>query len=157
MTSLAPRAKAKTVAQQALLLRQLPVTRRSEARAGRLVWEGQIQPTSHSEAYVVRIDYKPPKRPEISVVSPPLEPPEGVRLPHIYPGERLCLCYPGQWGPEMRIDMTLVPWAAEWLFYYELWLFTGVWHGGGHDSPQSAKQLETLGENRSQGHSRQAA
>jgi hypothetical protein len=152
-----PRAKAKTVAQQALLLRQLAVTRRSDARAGRLVWEGQIQPTSHSEAYVVRIDYKPPKRPEISVVSPPLEPPRGVRLPHVYPGDRLCLCYPGQWGPEMRIDTTLVPWVAEWLFYYELWLFTGIWHGGGHGSPQSDKQPEPLEGVGRQGPSRHAA
>jgi hypothetical protein len=154
---MARRAKAKTVAQQAFLLGQLPVTQRSEARAGRLLWEGRIQPTSHSEAYLVRIDYKPPKRPEITVVSPPLEPPEGVSLPHIYPGERLCLCYPEQWAPEMRIDAMIVPWAAEWLFYYELWLFTDVWYGGGHGSPRSDKRPEVPENDQSQRPSRRAA
>lgn len=153
---MARRAKAKTVAQQALLLGRLPVTRRNDLRTGRLVWEGQIQPTSHSEDYLVRINYKPPKPPEITVVSPPLEPPEGVRLPHVYPHERLCLCYPEQWKPEMRIDTTIVPWAAEWLFYYELWLFTGVWHGGGHGSPLSGKR-PTVEDGRSQRPSRLAA
>lgn len=133
MTSMARRAnKAKTVAQQAFLLSQLPITRHSSARAGRLRWEGGIQPTSHSDAYLVRIDYAPPGSPDITIVSPKLEAPEGKALPHVYPGERLCLCYPRQWRPEMRIDQTIVPWTAEWLFHYELWRFTGRWHGGGH-------------------------
>jgi hypothetical protein len=41
---------------------------------------------------------------------------------------------------------TLVPWASEWLFDYELWLATGEWYGGGieHregiDSRKPAKQ-----------------
>jgi hypothetical protein len=131
--------KAKTVAQQALLLGQLPITRTNYTRAGRLRWEGEIQPTSHSESYLVRIDYAPPYRPRITVVSPKLAPPEGRQLPHVYPGERLCLCYPDQWRPEMRIDQTIVPWSAEWLFHYELWRFTGRWHGGGHLTPDLTK------------------
>ena len=33
----------------------------------------------------------------------------------------------------MLIATTTVPWAAEWLLHYELWLATdGTWCGGGH-------------------------
>lgn len=121
------------------MLGQLPITGRVSARAGRLAWEGAIHPTSQSETYLVRIDYAPPGSPDITVLSPKLKAPEGKSLPHVYPGERLCLCYPHQWRAEMRIDQTIVPWIAEWLFHYELWSFTGRWHGGGHVVPSSPK------------------
>ena len=31
----------------------------------------------------------------------------------------------------MRIDQTIVPWTALWLFYFEEWLFSDEWKGGG--------------------------
>ena len=31
----------------------------------------------------------------------------------------------------MLLADTIVPWAAEWLMHYELWLVTGEWTGGG--------------------------
>jgi hypothetical protein len=43
----------------------------------------------------------------------------------------LCLYYPGHWKPEMLLSTTIVPWTAEWLMHYELWLATGHWAGGG--------------------------
>jgi hypothetical protein len=125
-------AKAKTVAQQSFLLGRLPITATSAVRAGRLRWEGHFQPTSCSERYLVRIDYAPPTRPEIVVVSPRIEAPDEGELPHVYPGDRLCLCFPDEWKPQMRIDTTIVPWIAEWLLQYELFSFTTRWHGGGH-------------------------
>jgi hypothetical protein len=30
-----------------------------------------------------------------------------------------------------RIDQTIVPWAALWLFYFEEWLSSDQWKGGG--------------------------
>ena len=30
-----------------------------------------------------------------------------------------------------RRKNTIVPWIADWLYYYEVWLFTGEWEGGG--------------------------
>lgn len=33
------------------------------------------------------------------------------------------------------ISDTIIPWVADWLLYYELWLATGEWLGGGHGSP----------------------
>ena len=29
------------------------------------------------------------------------------------------------------IANTIIPWTVEWLYYYELWLATGEWLGGG--------------------------
>lgn len=31
----------------------------------------------------------------------------------------------------MRLDQTIVPWTALWLYYFEQWLVSGDWHGGG--------------------------
>lgn len=61
------------------------------------------------------------------------------RLPHAYyfaakPEEwPLCLFFhPDQeWSETDWIADTIIPWAAEWLLFYEGWLATGVWHGGG--------------------------
>lgn len=32
----------------------------------------------------------------------------------------------------MLLSTTVVPWTAEWLIHYEVWLATGQWTGGGH-------------------------
>lgn len=32
---------------------------------------------------------------------------------------------------EMNFGDTYIPWAAEWLGYFEDWLFSNVWLGGG--------------------------
>ena len=46
---------------------------------------------------------------------------------------RLCLYLPGkgEWTPAMRLDQTMVPWAILWLFYFEEWLGSNEWKGGG--------------------------
>jgi hypothetical protein len=31
----------------------------------------------------------------------------------------------------MRIDLTFVPWTATWLYYFEKWLVSDDWKGGG--------------------------
>lgn len=32
----------------------------------------------------------------------------------------------------MVIANTIVHWAVEWMYYYEIWVSTGKWMGGGH-------------------------
>lgn len=60
-----------------------------------------------------------------------------TKLPHVYSHEeqRLCLYSPNkaEWTREKLISSTIIPWAVEWLQYYELWLPNGKWLGGGHD------------------------
>lgn len=63
----------------------------------------------------------------------------GEKPPHIYlrpemaSGWCLCLYHPsrGEWQPDRPIAETIIPWAAEWLFFYEGWLIDGRWAGGG--------------------------
>lgn len=124
----------RTPVQQLAALDALPLTISAGIRRGRLTWLGHLQPTRISETYTVRIDHAPPRRPEVTVVSPRLELPEGVdALPHVFPGERLCLSYPDEWNGRQLIARTIVPWASEWLLHYEMWKFDNTWHGGGHE------------------------
>lgn len=72
-------------------------------------------------------------RPRVTVVNPRLERPhDGGALPHVFPGDALCLYYDGDFDDraDLLVD-TVVPWVSEWLYHYELWVATGDWHGGG--------------------------
>jgi hypothetical protein len=40
----------------------------------------------------------------------------------------------------MLLADSIVPWASEWLFFYEFWLVTGEWDGGGRWQPTSAPE-----------------
>jgi hypothetical protein len=36
-----------------------------------------------------------------------------------------------EWRPQLQLSDTILPWASLWLFYFEQWLFSGKWEGGG--------------------------
>ena len=72
-------------------------------------------------------------RPKITVLEPALRDPGGRALPHVFPGDKLCLHFPGEWQPSELIASTIMPWVSEWLLHYEIWKATGEWHGGGHE------------------------
>lgn len=102
------------------------------------VWTCSIKPTELSQTYTIKIVYHLNQLPQCYVVNPkPLALAEGAtRLPHTYNSKKqqLCLFYPSlhEWDSTMSISKTIVHWAVQWLFYYEIWLYTGVWNGGGH-------------------------
>lgn len=105
-------------------------------RAGRLTWRFKCTPTTIGRTYLVEIKYKVGSFPEAIVVSPNLPSlAEGRRLPHVYSEDpvSLCLWLPAarEWHPGLRLDQTYVPWTYLWLDYFEDWLLTDVWHGGG--------------------------
>jgi hypothetical protein len=105
-------------------------------RHGKLTWEFDARPTPLSRSYRLRISYRHVRTPEVFVMSPHLSTlAEGRKLPHVYQQDppKLCLYLPGsgEWTPTMRISETVVPWAVLWLFYFEEWLSTGEWNGGG--------------------------
>jgi hypothetical protein len=92
--------------------------------------------------YTVRVSYRLGwRRPRITVLDPPLRTAEVSRLPHVFPGDRLCLHFTHDWNEGMLIADTVVPWAAEWLLHYELWKATGKWHGGGHEPLRGDTEL----------------
>lgn len=76
--------------------------------------------------------------PELFVLEPnPAELAPERTLPHTYPhkgsGTKLCLWLPAaeEWCAQMKFSETYLPWAAEWLDYFEEWLVTDEWSGGG--------------------------
>ena len=78
------------------------------------------------------------------VIEPPvLVKPEGEeKLPHVFDTKKqqICLHYGPfrEWDSTMFLALKIVPWAAEWLLFYELWVITGEWLGEGVEhSPQA--------------------
>jgi hypothetical protein len=126
-----------TAAQQALHLKHsLDFPGSVTLRPGRLLWRGDIRPNPISRCYGVRLEFAAREAPGIFVETPDLHALAGGRkLPHLYEQRppRLCLYLPmtGQWRPEYRLDQTILPWAALWFFYFEDWLESDDWKGGG--------------------------
>lgn len=99
---------------------------------GGAIWVGPIQPRLTSPKYATEIRYKLKQIPKVWVLFPPLAPDAA----HIYREKNLCLYWPKEWKwqPNQLIAKTIIPWTASWLYYYELWLDTGEWHGpSSHD------------------------
>lgn len=101
----------------------------------KLTWTGTLVPSPVSLAYKVRIVYELGERPKIYVDDPELVLAHDHKLPHVYSitEKNLCLYYPNRqgWSPAKLIANTIVLWASEWLYHYEIWVVTGVWNGGG--------------------------
>jgi len=119
------------LAVQAIQLRRHFPDSHATIRKSQLTWLGKIMPSPLSAMYTVRIRYRLQERPDVDLVDPKLETRDGKRPPHLFPGDKLCLCLPNEWHGNMLLVNTIVPWAAEWLAHYEIWLATGEWCGGG--------------------------
>ncbi len=129
-------------------------------------WEGILAPDKRE--HLVRVRYRVPMvlqnitltdaQPRVQVISPKLERHwdyEEGPIPHAYKNEDdpslpfLCLFSPSlrEWDVSDLLADTTIFWANEWLYFYEGWLLTKMWRGGGrHTSPviDGAKQLETV-------------
>lgn len=112
----------------------------------KLVWEGMLKPSPFSREYKVRLEYEPPRAPRCFVIFPNLNQLSGGRkIPHTYASSlpskitQLCLYLPrerhpdkfAEWLPQYQLSETILPWASLWLFYFEQWLYSGEWAGGG--------------------------
>jgi hypothetical protein len=104
-------------------------------RGNRLVCHGQIQPTALTACYRVRLEYEEGgDDPKVWVEEPKLRRRNSDEpIPHTYEDDRPCLHRPRkrEWTPDKLIATTILPWLSMWLLYYEIWLATGAWHGGG--------------------------
>jgi hypothetical protein len=130
-----------TAAQQFLNLRGDPaVPGQGCLRPGGLTWRCDLQPTPLSRVYSVRIEYLQGTTPRVFVDSPNLEElAQGRHLPHVYrePEIHLCLFMPAreQWHGGLLISRTIVQWTMLWLYFFEEWLASGDWKGGGEHPP----------------------
>jgi hypothetical protein len=129
--------------QERYLLKYFPASRSWRPKKDLLVWEGELRPTPFSRYYIVRIKYAAGRFPTVFVVEPnrlALFPGE-IQLPHVFSTvkQELCLFYPHdrEWNGAMLIVNTTIRWAAEWLYFYEEWVSSGDWNGGGiHPEPK---------------------
>lgn len=134
-----------TIAQQEFGLREICPESECDTHHNKLQWRGLLSPTPLSQEYIIEVVYKVGLSPKIYVKEPQLIIPAGKKLPHVYcqKEKRLCLYYPrgkSEWNESMSLARTILPWASEWLFYYEIWLSTGEWLGGGiHDTPDKKR------------------
>jgi len=110
-------------------------------------WECDIQPTPLSRVYRVLIFYGADFIPRAFVLGPNLQGiSEQYPIPHLYDQKRghLCLYHPSsnEWNPTMSIVNDFVPWIYMWLFFFEQWLITQQWEGGGiHPVANSSNSL----------------
>ena len=130
-----------TAAQQFLNLRTSPVCAGAGVlRPGGLTWTFNLRPTVLSRVYRLRIEYRQGGVPQVFVEDPDLvELANGRLLPHVYEQKptRLCLYQPArsEWHSGLLISQTIIQWAALWLFYFEEWLTSDEWAGGGEHPP----------------------
>lgn len=83
------------------------------------------------------ITYRLWESPRVWVIGDELEKLEAIDFPHKYEIDaenkrvRICLYRYNEFNVFKVIANTVVPWTVEWLYFYELWLATGEWFGGG--------------------------
>jgi hypothetical protein len=133
-----------TVAHQALGLRSVFPDADLVMGRGRLSWTGRLQPCELSRIYTVKITYTCERYPVTRILDPELRPTESGFLPHTYNDKSLCLYDAGQWAEHMLIVDTIVPWTAEWLLHYEVWLATGEWLGDRDSGAQLPNHYDDL-------------
>lgn len=125
-----------TVSKQAYELGLRYPNSQCQVHRNKLDWTGIVVPTPLSRSYTVNVIYRQGYNPRTYVRDPQLAVLSGKKLPHVYSqiDQRLCLYYPSgrsQWDESMSIARTIIPWASEWLLFYELWFATGEWLGEG--------------------------
>jgi hypothetical protein len=92
------------------------------------VWTGTLRPCPKSPEYEIKIDYHLGYRPRVFILSPAI----AEDAPHRFKDDKsLCLYFPedGSWSSAKFIADTILPWTAEWLRFYEIWVVTEIWFG----------------------------
>ena len=110
---------------------------RAMIRNGTLYWMAKVKPSPLSRVYNLEITYRLKESPKVYVVGEGLCKLDDPDFPHNYGIDYLgnkvsiCLCKAWEFSSSQLLSTTMVVWAIEWLYYYEIWLFTGEWKGGG--------------------------
>ena len=143
MVSSAARSRVSLAAQALALRSAFPASRPSIVRS-RLQWIYTVQPAAASCTYRIRLEARPYEQAQIFVTEPALEPDNEGLLPHVYENGALCLNRSAEWKPSQLFIDTSIPWALEWLYFYELWLADRIWRGDGLDPVDHQGQRSLL-------------
>lgn len=132
------KSKKPSLAQQKATLCKLFPKSECKIFKGKLIWKSKVRPTQLSREYNIELIYENSNSPEVYVVGDELQNLESKDFPHKYgidiQNKRVKLClyrYHKEFSGEKLLSETIIPWAIEWLYYYEIWLVTGTWNGGG--------------------------
>lgn len=133
-----PKGRRSPAAQLAAMRQLWPDFIGTKSSDGSMYWRGPLRPKAC--IYIITVFWNPKymSLPYVVIEEPLLSPrPEGTfaEIPHLLFNEEeptrsgLCLFDPDehQWTPSDLIAETTIPWASEWLAYYELWHMTGRW------------------------------
>lgn len=103
-----------------------------------LFWFGKVKPTPLSREYTVLLIYNSEtQKPEVWVIGKELQKIDDPDFPHKYDVSpennmvRICLYRYREFTGDKFLANTILPWTVEWLYFYEIWLATGEWCGGG--------------------------
>lgn len=136
---------------------------------GTVAWVGQLQPQAKPYTIEVFWNSRILDRPYVVVADPPIAPRPGLAyhdIPHLMFNAKeptrsgLCLFDPAgrEWMPADLIAESTIPWAAEWLHFYELWHLSGHWLGPGvghesigHMRAEEARALRSMINHRFEG------
>lgn len=117
------------VAQKILVERHFPCFK-CDLHLGNLVCRGTITPSEGCASYEIQINHQKGGLPYVRIRKP-IIPEESWGKVHVYPNGNLCLYDPRErpWKWTDNLHETIIPWTAEWLVFYELFLVGGKWLG----------------------------
>ena len=106
--------------------------------------EGFITPSEDCTTYRVAISYEQDGVPRVRIKTPHVIPSASI---HMYGNGTLCLYKPTEnpWKSSDNIHEKIIPWTAEWLVFYELYLMCDKWlgpeaeHGTGEKKQQRTR------------------
>ena len=108
-----------------------------EIKGNVLLWIGDVQPTPISRTYTVVVKFRMWESPQIWIIGDSLQNLDSPDFPHKYDIDankkmvRICLYRYREFNTYKFLSKTIIPWTIEWLYFYEIWLATGEWCGGG--------------------------
>jgi len=111
-------------------------------------WEFDVQPTSLNKKYkILLVQHKKRISPYVFLLDKEiLNWPKEYRLkiPHLYDSDRLrlCLYHPrlNEWQWEKLYCTTIIPWIYLWIIFFEYWLYSSCWEGGGEHPPKDSSK-----------------
>lgn len=107
--------------------------------------EGYITPSEDCATYRVAISYEQDGVPKVRIKDPQIIPSADI---HMYGTGALCLYQPAEdpWKSSDNIHEKIIPWTAEWLVFYELYLMCGKWFGpeAAHGTRTKRQQTKML-------------
>ncbi len=114
----------------------------------KIIWDAKIRPTPISQEYAVLLTWEFGRPPRVWVIGDELRKLDAPDFPHKFEIDldgkkvRLCLYRYQEFNSSKYLSETIIPWTVEWLYFYEIWLVTGQWCGGG-EHPQVGKEKES--------------